>query len=126
MGRDRQEGPRAHRVAKRVGEERSPKLPPTVHESGNQFLRDKRLGRVERTIREKATEESGRTTNRLAGRVGTRDAAGRIRSSQTKRNQTGTRDPATSIRTRDEADLEERRSDAALGLRPERRRSMED
>ena len=113
-------------MAKRVGEKRSPKLPSTVHESRNRLLRDKRLRRVERTIREKATEESGRTTNRLAGRVGTRDAAGRIRPSQTNRNQTGTRDPSTSIRTRDEADLEERRPDAALGLRPERKRSMED
>ena len=95
-------------MAKRVGEERSSKLPPTVHESGNQFLRDKRLGGVERTIREKATEESGRTTHRLAGRVGTRDAAGRIRSSQTKRDQAGTRNPATSVRTRDKADLKEK------------------
>ena len=77
-------------MAARVGEERSPKLPPTVHESGNQLLRGKRLGGVERTIREKAKEESGRTTNRLAGRVGTRDAAGRIQSSQTKGDQART------------------------------------
>ena len=90
MGRDRQEGSRAHRVAKKVGEEGSPKLPPTVHYSWNQLLRDRRLGGVERTIREKAKEESGRTTNWLAGRVGTRDAAGGIQSSQTKGDQART------------------------------------
>ena len=108
-----------------MGEERSPKLSPTVHEGRNQIHRDKRPGGVERTIRQTAAKESRRTTDRLAGRVGTGDAAGRIRSSQTEGNQAGTRDLATSIRTGDEADLEERRQDAALGLRPERRRSME-
>ena len=69
------------------GEEGSPELPQTVHYGGNPFLRDRRPGGVERTIREEAKEESRRTTNWLAGRVGTRDAAGRIQPNQTKKDQ---------------------------------------
>ena len=108
-----------------MGEERSLKLSQTVHEGRNQILRDKRPGGVERTIRQKAAKESRRTTDRLAGRVGTGNTSDRSWPIQTEGNQAGTRDPATSIRTRDAADLKERRLDASLGLHPKRRRAME-
>ena len=88
-----------------MGYEGPTQLHQTVHERGDQVLRERGPRRVARTIRQKAARRSRGTTGRLAGRIRTGRTPDRSGPDKEEGNQVGARDPATSDSARIAADL---------------------
>ena len=116
MGGNREKYRGTYYLATGLGHERSAQLHQASLERRDRVLRDRRPRGVARTIRQKASRGSRRTTGKLVGRVGTGNTPDGSWPSQTEGNQAGTRDPATSNRPRGTADLREEEYESIPGV----------